>query len=215
MSNLKPEHLILSIESSCDETSLALLAVPGFLNEENQDSKSIIDDLSLIRNTKILSSVIASQIKIHEIYGGVVPEIGARMHAEAIHVIWQEMLGKLDLEGLREVEEGKFRVQSAEFKEQSAKSKDLGEASPKATPSPLERGTLLDVQTQVLLLLDKIMVTTNPGLVSALRVGQEFAKSVQFFADQAKLKRGLEAGNLEICDINHLRGHVASSFYVI
>jgi N6-L-threonylcarbamoyladenine synthase len=201
MSNLKPEHLILSIESSCDETSLALLAVPSFINKENQDSNFKIDDLELIRNTKILSTVIASQIKTHEIYGGVVPEIGARMHAEAIHIIWKEMLDKLDLKGLEEVEMGKF--------------KDLGKTTPTASQSPLNRGTLLDTQTQVLLLLDKIMVTTNPGLVSALRVGQEFAKSVLFFADQTRLKHGLETGNLEICEINHLRGHVASSFYVV
>ena len=190
MSNLKPEHLILSIESSCDETSLALLAVTSFLDHENQDLNSKISDLELIQNTKILSTVIASQIKTHEIYGGVVPEIGARMHAEAIHVIWQEMLVKLDLEGLREIQKAKS----------VAAIKDHHEIS--------------DVQTQVLLLLDKIMVTTNPGLVSALRVGQEFAKSVQFFANQTRSKHGLESRNLEICEINHLRGHVASCFYL-
>ncbi len=53
---------ILSIETSCDETAIAI-----------------------VRNgTEILSSTIASQIKTHEIYGGVVPEIASRQHCEHI-----------------------------------------------------------------------------------------------------------------------------------
>ncbi len=54
--------LILGIESSCDETAAAV-----------------------VRNgTELLSNVIASQVKAHEPYGGVVPEIASRKHIEAI-----------------------------------------------------------------------------------------------------------------------------------
>ncbi len=53
---------ILSIESSCDETAAA-----------------VVED-----GRKVLSSVIASQVSEHIIYGGVVPEIASRMHAQAI-----------------------------------------------------------------------------------------------------------------------------------
>ncbi|MBQ4626516.1 MAG: tRNA (adenosine(37)-N6)-threonylcarbamoyltransferase complex transferase subunit TsaD [Clostridia bacterium] len=53
---------ILAIESSCDETAAA-----------------VVED-----GRKVLSSVIASQVKEHIIYGGVVPEIASRMHAQAI-----------------------------------------------------------------------------------------------------------------------------------
>ena len=53
---------ILSIESSCDETAAAVV--------EN--------------GRKVLSSVIASQVEEHKLYGGVVPEIASRRHAEAI-----------------------------------------------------------------------------------------------------------------------------------
>lgn len=53
---------ILAIESSCDETAVAI-----------------------VKNGKeILSSEIASQIKTHEIFGGVVPEIASRQHCETI-----------------------------------------------------------------------------------------------------------------------------------
>lgn len=53
---------ILAIESSCDETAAA-----------------VVED-----GRKVLSSVIASQVSEHIIYGGVVPEIASRMHAQAI-----------------------------------------------------------------------------------------------------------------------------------
>lgn len=53
---------ILSIESSCDETAAA-----------------VVED-----GRKVLSSIVASQVEEHKIYGGVVPEIASRRHVEAI-----------------------------------------------------------------------------------------------------------------------------------
>ena len=53
---------ILSIESSCDETSAAVV----------------------VNGRKVLSNVIASQIAIHTKFGGVVPEVASRKHIEAI-----------------------------------------------------------------------------------------------------------------------------------
>lgn len=53
---------ILSIESSCDETAAAVV----------------------VDGRKVLSSVVASQVEEHKLYGGVVPEIASRRHAEAI-----------------------------------------------------------------------------------------------------------------------------------
>lgn len=61
---------ILAIESSCDETAAA-----------------VVED-----GRKVLSSVIASQVKEHIIYGGVVPEIASRMHAQAISGVTQKAL---------------------------------------------------------------------------------------------------------------------------
>ena len=59
--------LILAVESSCDETSVAVVEM-----EENP------------RTRRILSNRVASQIPLHAAYGGVVPEIASRAHAEAI-----------------------------------------------------------------------------------------------------------------------------------
>lgn len=65
---------ILAIESSCDETAA-----------------SVVED-----GRKVYSNVIASQVKEHIIYGGVVPEIASRMHAEAISGVVKEALLQAD-----------------------------------------------------------------------------------------------------------------------
>lgn len=62
--------LVLGIESSCDETSVAVVK----------------------NGREILSNVIESQIKIHETYGGVVPEIASRCHVEVINAVTKEAL---------------------------------------------------------------------------------------------------------------------------
>ena len=64
---------ILGIESSCDETSAAVLCM-----EEGRK--------------EILSNIVASQIETHRLYGGVVPEIASRAHIEAITAITHEAL---------------------------------------------------------------------------------------------------------------------------
>ncbi len=64
---------ILGIESSCDETSLAVVSM-----EQGE--------------RKILSNIVASQIETHRLYGGVVPEIASRAHVEAISSITYEAL---------------------------------------------------------------------------------------------------------------------------
>lgn len=67
---------ILGIETSCDETAAA-----------------IVDD-----QKNILSSVINSQVKLHEQYGGVVPELAARSHAEILDKIIKQALKDANLE---------------------------------------------------------------------------------------------------------------------
>ena len=64
---------ILGIESSCDETSAAVVSMD---NGER----------------RILSNIVASQIETHRLYGGVVPEIASRAHIEAISNVTREAL---------------------------------------------------------------------------------------------------------------------------
>ena len=74
---MEKDILTLGIESSCDETSVAV-----------------------VRNGReILSNVIDTQIPIHEKYGGVVPEIASRNHIEAISRVYKKALkeAKVDI----------------------------------------------------------------------------------------------------------------------
>ncbi len=65
---------ILSIESSCDETAAAVV----------EDGRTV------------LSSIVASQVEEHKIYGGVVPEIASRRHVEAISGVVKAALDEAD-----------------------------------------------------------------------------------------------------------------------
>jgi len=66
---------ILGIESSCDETAAA-----------------VVED-----RTRVLSSVIASQVELHREYGGVVPELAARRHVEAIGFVISSALEQAEV----------------------------------------------------------------------------------------------------------------------
>ena len=66
--------LILAIESSCDETAAAVVK----------------------NGRSVLSNVISSQIDLHKLYGGVVPEIASRKHIEKINQVIEEALKEAD-----------------------------------------------------------------------------------------------------------------------
>ena len=67
---MEKDTLILAIESSCDETAA-----------------------SVVKNGRtILSNVISSQIELHKLYGGVVPEIASRKHIEKINQVIEQAL---------------------------------------------------------------------------------------------------------------------------
>ncbi len=121
---------ILGIESSCDETSAAVVQM-----DEGE--------------RRVLSNIVASQIEIHRLYGGVVPEIASRAHIEAISKITYEAL---DVAGL----------------------------------------TIKDINC--------IAVTSHPGLIGALLVGVNFAKSLAL------------AHGIPLVAVNHVKAHVAAAY---
>lgn len=126
---------ILGIESSCDETAAAILRVI-----ENGDGT---EQFTLDAN------IVSSQVKLHQRYGGVVPELASRAHLQnAIPV--------------------------------------LQEACAKAGTSPED--------------IDAIAVTACPGLVGALLVGVQIAKSLSFAWDKP------------LVGVNHLEGHLQAVF---
>lgn len=68
------KNIILAIETSCDETSVALIS-----------------------GREILSNVVSSQIDIHAPYGGVIPEVASRLHVEKITWVIEEALQQAHL----------------------------------------------------------------------------------------------------------------------
>lgn len=62
------DNYIMAIESSCDETACAIVK----------------------NGREVISNIVASQIKTHEKFGGVIPEIAAREHLDSINIVVQE-----------------------------------------------------------------------------------------------------------------------------
>ncbi len=118
---------ILGIESSCDETAAAVV----------EDGRNV------------LSNVIATSLNEHKLYGGVVPEIASRRHAESISGVVKEALE--------------------------------------------QAGCGVDD-------IDAVAVTYAPGLIGALLVGVNFAKSLAFAADKP------------LVPVHHIRAHIASNY---
>ena len=95
---------ILAIESSCDETAA-----------------------SVICDGQLLSNIVSTQIDVHRKYGGVMPEIASRLHAENISIVIKEAM-----------ETAKINFED----------------------------------------LDAVAVTRGPGLIGALHVGLQAAKTI-------------------------------------
>jgi N6-L-threonylcarbamoyladenine synthase len=70
------DEIILAIETSCDETAVAIVK----------------------NGTELLSNIVASQIESHKRFGGVVPEVASRHHVEEITMVIEEALKKAELE---------------------------------------------------------------------------------------------------------------------
>ncbi len=118
---------ILAVESSCDETAVAVV----------RDGRTVLSD------------AIASQIDMHTLYGGVVPEIASRKHLEAVCLMADQALSQ----------------------------------------AGVGRGEI-----------DAVACTYAPGLIGAVLVGVNFAKSVAW---------GL---NVPLIPVHHIRGHIAANY---
>lgn len=116
---------ILAIETSCDETSVAVLA------------------------DETLTHLTASQIEVHRVTGGVVPEVAAREHVQIILPLLRQTLDQAEI-------------------------------------YPDE--------------LDRIAVTSGPGLITSLMVGVETARTLGY------------AWQKPVFPINHIEGHIAANF---
>lgn len=119
---------ILGIESSCDETSIAI-----------------------VKDGELLSNVVATQIEMHQKYGGVMPELASRLHCENVLFVLDEALNKANVK-------------------------------------------LEDI--------DAFAFTRGPGLIGALHVGMQVAKTLAMIY------------NKPLVPVHHLAGHIYANEYV-
>ncbi len=81
---------ILAVETSCDETALALIEAKGDFLIKNRSASARVGGWQI----KILKNLVASQIKIHRPFGGVVPNLAKREHLRNLPLLWQRIMNK-------------------------------------------------------------------------------------------------------------------------
>lgn len=147
--------LILSIETSCDETAISLVEAEGDFPNATYE---------------ILGDALWSQIDIHREYGGVFPALAKREHAATI----VPMLQKAILESELKPQEFTPTIDSElEIKVQQLLEREVGLADQLLT-FHRENGAFA---------VDLIAVTSGPGLEPALWVGVNFAKALALLWD--------------------------------
>jgi len=143
--------IILAIDTSCDDTSVALIKA----------TKSRIE---------IKSNVVSSQVKIHQKYGGVFPFLAKREHERNLTFVLKKALSKAKLLYSRsKPNNSKFQIKIQELKKILKREEFLYQE--------LKR-FLEEYQKPN---IDAIAVTIGPGLEPCLWVGVNFAKALCFF----------------------------------
>jgi len=186
---------ILAIESSCDETAVAIAEGVG-------------------EKVTILSNIVASQISIHQKYGGVIPEVAAREHVLNIIPVINEALIKAGLP-LRppatspyQGEDYPLCSRESKFVQTIHQGKDYPLLSKEGCPSLAEddesrRASLAEDDESRRAkggVVDVIAVTAGPGLITSLSVGLETAKCLSY------------AWNIPIVAVNHIAGHIYANW---
>lgn len=166
--------VILGIETSCDETAIAVIDVGG------QSSKP---------HLRVLSNVVASQVKLHAKFGGVVPHLAKREH--------QQNLVSVLLMALRQAGYPVSKISGNRYDRNYIRVAGFSRLVKilEREPELFER-----VRDHVLPLkepkIDAIAVTVGPGLAPALWVGVNFALALAFLWKKS------------IIPVNHLEGHI-------
>jgi len=162
---------ILAIETSCDETAISIVDAKG----------------GFARPTfKILSHQIASQIAIHQSWGGVVPSIAKREHGKAgIPLLLLALKGA-----------GLYK----DTKKPNSDQKLIAKIAKILAREPdLSKEFLASIPWMAKPKIDAIAVTAGPGLEPALWVGINFAKALSLWWD------------VPVIPTNHMEGHIFSS----
>ena len=151
---------ILAIETSCDDTGIAILEVKG-------DKKSPIFN--------VLSNIVSSQIEVHKKYGGVCPALAKREHQKNLVPALKLALRKARM---LEIFNFQFSIFNQFSMTKFSKVKTILEREPE-----LEKKLAPFLQKYEKPDIDLIAVTNGPGLEPCLWVGVNFARALSYFWD--------------------------------
>lgn len=165
---------ILAIETSCDETSVAIVEVSGSRHQPK---------------FRVCEHLVASQIKMHAKFGGVVPNLAKREH--------QRLLVPLTLRALKKAgyrnEKRKVKNEKLQLKIEN-KIKDILNREPELLSQFDKKIFPLSMPD-----IDIIAVTNGPGLAPALWVGVNFARALAL------------VWRKPVIPVNHMKGHLFSA----
>ncbi|OGZ65626.1 MAG: hypothetical protein A2998_00990 [Candidatus Staskawiczbacteria bacterium RIFCSPLOWO2_01_FULL_37_25b] len=187
---------ILAIETSCDDTGIAVLEVHPvkYRNAVNFSKKNLFDRVKGDKKSpvfKVLSNIVSSQIEVHKKYGGVYPALAKREHQKnliptLIKALKQSRL--INLKALENVRRHNLEKKSKVMQKNLEREPELY----KKTIPFLKKCEKPDI--------DLISVTNGPGLEPCLWVGVNFAKALSYFWD------------IPIVPVNHIEGHILVNF---
>lgn len=170
--------IVLGIETSCDETAAAVVASNG----------------------KILSSVVSSQVDLHAIYGGVVPEIASRAHLEVLIPVVDKALkgaakGAAD-EIVLGVNVGEAARRATEAKGAEGAARVEGVEGVEGAAGETNGVKRAKGAATEMIVPDAVAATVGPGLAGALLVGASTGKALSL------------AWGVPFVGVNHLEGHL-------
>ncbi len=146
--------IILSIETSCDETAISVLEIKG--GDKNP-------------SFKILGNALLSQAKLHEKYGGVFPNLAKREHSKNLIPLFDMTLKE---SGLKKIKKTESEIKDSKKKE----IEKILTREPELLQKFIEFVPKIEKPN-----IDAIAVTYGPGLEPALWVGINFAKALAKF----------------------------------
>ncbi|MDD3735432.1 MAG: hypothetical protein PHO31_03060, partial [Candidatus Pacebacteria bacterium] len=178
--------LILAIETSCDDTCIALVKT---YKRKSSNARAPM-------RFKILSNIISSQIKIHRKYGGVYPTLAKREHQKNLLPILIQSLKESDL--LIPVNQKTKKPTTRTKKNLNIKLQTLQKILNK-DKYQFERlkKFLINYETPK---INAIAVTVGPGLEPCLWTGVNFARALSFWWKKP------------IIPINHIEAHILANW---
>ena len=170
---------ILAIETSCDDTGIAILEI--------RNSKSEI------RNFNVLSNVVASQIKVHKKYGGVYPALAKREHQRNLLPTLKTSLMQAGflIQNSKRTLRGASATKNQNYNSKFKIVEKILEREPE-----LEKKLIPFFKKYEKPDIDAIAVANGPGLEPCLWVGVNFAKALSYF------------WNIPIVPVNHIEAHI-------